>query len=38
MQINSVETEMQAHRHQAGFFITDDLHEAILVEAGERSE
>jgi predicted nucleic acid-binding protein len=35
-QISSVETVMQALRHEAGFFIANDLYEAVLVEAGER--
>ena len=30
-QIDSIETEMQSLRHQAGFFIADDLYQAILL-------
>lgn len=35
-QIISVEAVMQSLRREAGFFIADELFEAILVEAGER--
>jgi uncharacterized protein len=35
-QITSLETVMQSLQREAGFFIADDLFEAILVEAGER--
>jgi uncharacterized protein len=35
-QITSVETVMQSLQREAGFFIADELFEAVLVEAGER--
>jgi hypothetical protein len=35
-QIPSVETSLQALRHEAGFFIADDLYDAVLIEAAEK--
>lgn len=34
--LDSVESTMQVLRRAAGFFIADDLFEAVLIEAGER--
>lgn len=33
--IDSIETEIQTLRREAGFFIADDLYTALLIEAGE---
>ncbi len=35
-QIPSVGTSLQALRREAGFFIADDLYDAVLIEAGEK--
>ena len=35
-QIPAIETSLQALRREAGFFIADNLYEAVLVEAGEK--
>ena len=35
-QIALVETSLQALRHEAGFFIADELYDRVLIEAGEK--